>query len=191
MAYIDYTKKPSRPFGVSLAIVVSLLLFTILPLIEVGFIIAVDNMMIFDDVGRSGLNVIGMDAIQQKMTIQVILAIGFLLLSILAWMGRPAIIRQIFSATIGLVGLLTIFTQILPALTAAPTVMDSTRDINQPVLIIYLIVTTLITLYSVWYLNRWAARAFYRGYYLPADIEEMKRIEAELNDLSNKTKSEA
>ena len=173
-------QKPKRPFGVSLAIVICLLIFVVLPLLEVLFIISVDNMMVFDEVGRSGINVIGMDKFRQQMIWQVALAIGFLILIIIAWIGRPPIIRLIFSGAVGLMGLLTVLAQIIPRLTATPTVMDSSRDVNQPILIFYLVITILITLYSVWYLNRWAARAFYRGYYLPEDIEEMKRIEEEL-----------
>lgn len=180
MSHFDYTNKPKRPLGVSIAILTSLLVFTILPLIEVGFLISVNNMMVFDEVGRSGLNIVGYEQLQTSMILQASLAIGFAILAIMAWIGRPNRIRIVFSGTIGLIGTLTIIMQILPRLAEAPTVMDSTREVNQPVLIFYLLATILITLYSVWYLNRWAARAFYRGYYLPEDLEEMKRIEEEL-----------
>jgi hypothetical protein len=176
----DIIQKPKRPFGVSLAIIICLLIFVVLPLLEVLFIISVDNMMVFDEVGRSGINVIGIDKFRQQMIWQVALAIGFFILIVIAWVGRPPIIRLIFSGAVGLMGLLTVIAQIIPRLVATPTVMDSSRDVNQPILIFYLAMTILITLYSVWYLNRWAARAFYRGYYLPEDIEEMKRIEQEL-----------
>jgi hypothetical protein len=176
----DSTQKPQRPFGISLAIIVCFLIFVVLPLLEVLFIISVDNMMIFDEVGRSGINIIGVDKFRQQMIWQAILAISFLILIIMAWLGRPPVIRLIFSGAIGIMGLLTIFAQIIPRLDATPTVLDSSRDVNQPILIFYLVMTILITLYSVWYLNRWAARAFYRGYYLPEDLEEMKHIKAEL-----------
>lgn len=176
----DSTQKPQRPFGVSLAIGICFLIFVVLPLLEVLFIISVDNMMVFDEVGRSGINIIGVDKFRQQMIWQALLAIGFLILIIMAWLGRPPVIRHIFSGAVGLMGLLTIFAQIIPRFNATSTVMDSSRDVNQPILTFYLVITILITLYSVWYLNRWAARAFYRGYYLPEDLEEMKRIEAEL-----------
>ena len=186
MTISNIPQKPKRPFGVSLAIATSFLIFVALPLIEVFFIISVDNMMIFDEVGRSGINVIGIEKYGSQMIWQVALAIGFCILIIIAWIGRPSVIRLIFSGAVGLMGVLTIVAQIMPRLTSSSTVLDSSRDINQPVLTIYLIVTILITLYSVWYLNRWAARAFYRGYYLPEDIEEMKRIEEELISSSDR-----
>ena len=191
MSQFEYTTKPKRPFGVSLALFISFLLFTVLPLMEVGFIITVDNMMVYDEVGRSGINIVGMDRFRQTMMLQALMAVGFCVLTVIAWVGRPSIIRQIFSGAVGLTGILTIATQILPRLSAAPTALDSSRDVAQPVLIFYLIMTILITLYSVWYLNRWAARAFYRGYYLPEDIEEMKRIEYELMSPADKAKYEA
>lgn len=187
---INYNQKPKRPFGVALAIFTCFLLFTALPLIEVFFIISVDSMMVFDTVGRSGINIIGIDGFRQQMTIQATLAIAFLILLILTWIGRPPFIRIVFSGAVALIGILTVVVQIIPRFIASPTVMDSSRDFNQPALIIYLIVTLCITLYTIWYMNRWAARAFYRGYYLPEDVEEMKRIESELNSSSDKIKME-
>ena len=180
MLNIDYTKKPKRPFGVSLAIFTSVILFTLLPLTEVAFFVSLNNIMIFDEVGRSGVNVLGIDNMQSPILLQILLAAGFFILAIGAWIGRPSFIRLLFSGAIGLVGIFTIVMQIIPRLAAAPTVMDASREVNQPVLIFYLVTTVIITLYSVWYMNRWAARAFYRGHYLPEDIAEMKRIEKEL-----------
>lgn len=180
MLNIDYTKKPKRPFGVSLAIFTSVLLFVLLPIAEVAFFVSLNNVMIFDEVGRSGMNVIGIDNMREPIIFQVTLAIVFFILAIAAWMGRPTYIRLVFSGAIGIIGLVTIGMQILPRLAAAPTIMDASREVNQPILIFYLVMTIIITLYSVWYMNRWAARAYYRGHYLPEDIEEMKRIEKEL-----------
>ncbi len=106
----------------------------------------------------------------------------------MAWIGRPSTIRILFSTAVASLGIITVVSQIIPRLMTSSSVMDSTRDMNQSVLIFYLVMTILITLYSVWYLNRWAARAFYRGYYLPQDIEEMKRIEEELQSASDNIK---
>jgi magnesium-transporting ATPase (P-type) len=180
MTKFDYNQKPKRPFGVSFAIFTCFLVFTVLPLLEVIFIVSVNNMMVYDEVGRSGLNIVGFDAMMQQMSLQAVLAIGFFVLITITWFGRPPMIRFIFSGAVGLFGLVTIVAQIIPRYIASPTVMDSSRDVNQPALIAYLVVTVLITLYTIWYMNRWAARAFYRGYYLPEDIEEMRRIEEEL-----------
>jgi len=180
MITANIPQKPKRPFGVSLAIFTCFLIYVALPLIEVIFVVSVDNMMTFDGVGRSGLNVIGIEKFGSQIVWQIALAIGFGFLIIIAWVGRPPIIRLIFSGAVGLMGFVTVIAQIIPRLTSSPTVLDSSRDVNQPILTFYLIITILITLYSIWYLNRWAARAFYRGYYLPEDIEEMKRIEDEM-----------
>ena len=188
MKTIDYTQPPKRPFGVSLALFTCFIIFTVLPLLEVLFIISIDNIMVFDEVGRSGLNVTGIDGFRQQMVWQAGLALGFLLLTILAWLGKPHIIRIVYSTAVALMGILTIMAQILPRFTSNPMVMDSSREVNQPVLIFYLVMTILITLYTVWYLNRWAARAFYRGNYLPQDIEELQRIEKELMLSQDKSK---
>lgn len=185
----DYNQKPKRPLGVSLAIIASVLLFTVLPLLEVIFILSINDMMIFDEVGRSGIDVLGMDSFRQQMIPQALFAIGFLVIAVLSWIGRPKIMRFVLSGSIGLIGLLTISQQIIPRLNATATTLDSSREVNQPILIAYLIATILITLYSVWYLNRWASRAFYRGYYLPEDIEEMKRIEQEMMSSADQAKS--
>ncbi len=188
MTKFNYNEKPQKPFGVSLAIVVSVLLFTIIPLLEIAFLISVDNMMVFDNVGRSGIDVIGMDSLRQQMIPQAIFAIVFLVIAILAWRGRPTIMRFVFTTTILGMGLLTITQQILPRLSANPA-LDSSREINQPILLFYLMMTILITLYCVWYLNRWASRAFYRGYYLPEDIEAMKQMELQFNPPAGKATS--
>jgi len=189
MSNIDYTQKPKRPLGVSLAIITSVLIFTILPLLEVAFILSVDNMMVFDEVGRSGMDIMGMDGFRQQMIPQAIFAIGFLIISILSWIGRPKIMRLVLSASIAIVGILTITQQVLPRLNANPTTLDSSREVNQPILIFYLIMTILVTAYSVWYLNRWASRAFYRGHYLQEEIKEMKRIEQEMMPSADNLKS--
>lgn len=181
--------KPSRPFGVTLALITCFVMFVAVPLIEVAFVLSVDNMMTFDEVGRSGLNIIGMEQMGSQMIFQSALAFGFCILIVMAWIGRPSHIRIIFSTAVASAGILTIVMQIIPRLMASSTVMDSTRDVNQSVLIFYLMTTIFITLYSVWYLNRWAARAFYRGYYLPEDIDEMKRIEDELRSPKDNIKN--
>ncbi len=180
MIKIDYNQKPPRPLGLSLAIIASVMIFTALPLLEVVFVISVDNMMVFDEVGRSGIDIIGMDGFRQQLIPQVLFAFGFLVIAVLSWLGRPAIMRYILSGTIAMISILTITQQIIPRLNANPATLDASRDINQPILTIYLILTIIITLYSVWYINRWASRAFYRGHYLEEDIKEMKRIEQEM-----------
>jgi len=186
MTITNSKQKPARPFGVTLALITSFVMFVALPVIEMAFVISVNNMMTFDTVGRSGINVIGIERFGSQMILQSALALGFCILIVMAWFGRPSNIRFIFSAAVASLGLLTVVSQILPRLMTSSTVLDSTRDINQSVLLFYLVMTILITLYSVWYMNRWAARAFYRGYYLPEDIEEMNRIEQELRSSADK-----
>lgn len=179
---MDFTKRPKRPFGVSLAIVVSIFIFTLLPLLEVMFVISIDNLMIFDTVGRSGMNVVDKTGqLGTQMLLQSGLALGFLIIAVIAWFGRPSWIRHVLSGAVLFEAGLTIALQIIPRMTSAPSVLDSSRDYNEGILRFYLLMTILITMYVVWYLNRWAARAFYRGYYLPEDIVEMKRVYEELN----------
>jgi hypothetical protein len=181
MTHFDYTQKPQRPFGVSIAIVTGIILFTVLPLLEIAFLLSIDNMMVFDDVGRSGLDIMGIDGFRQQVVPQVIFALLFFMVAVFSWRGRPAIMRIVFSATIMMIAGLTIMQQILPRLSTSTTALDSSRDVSQPILIFYLVLTLVITLYSLWYMNRWASRAFYRGHYLPEDIETMKKLELQLN----------
>lgn len=180
MPKINYQQKPKRPFGLSLAIIASILLFTILPLLEIVFILSVNDMMAFDTVGRSGMDVVGIESYQQQMILQGLFALGFLIIGILSWIGRPSKMRYLLSASILGISLLTIFQQILPRLNSIGTSLDASREVNQPIITFHLILTILITIYSVWYINRWASRAFYRGYYLQGDIDAMRQIEQEI-----------
>ncbi len=77
MPVANSPQKPPRPFGVTLALITCFVMFVVLPLVEVAFVLSVDNMMTFDEVGRSGLNVIGMERMGSQMVFQSALAFGF------------------------------------------------------------------------------------------------------------------
>src|SRR6185436_16147876 len=89
---------PPRPFGVTLAIIASLILFTIFPLLQVGMLLSVrlhfSNISFQDD----GLQPFAMGADflgipDSKIFLQAIIALIFLIIAFFAWRGRPPFMR--------------------------------------------------------------------------------------------------
>jgi hypothetical protein len=170
--------KPGRPFGLSLAIIASTILFSILPLMQVVLIVLVryrlqsTNLAVpgtADGVSPIAVGGSFMGVTEVELLIQVALGLLFLVIAVFAWRGRPGWIRY---AMLAAVALLTIVTAILSALplTASSdlnTGIDSGAAFIQTLLSGRLILSLLVALYVVWYANRGPARAFYRGYYLP------------------------
>lgn len=170
--------RPGRPFGVTLAIALSTLVFSIIPLLEVGFLVVVNQSIYQDETGV----IVGTDLLQSASVpifVQTFVALAFLLVAILAWQGGRPHIRLVFiGITIALAAILTIF-QILPAIAMQPNLeqgVDSMAEILRQWRFVQLIVIVLIALYVVWYMNRWAACAFYRGYYTQSDIAHLREI---------------
>jgi magnesium-transporting ATPase (P-type) len=172
--------KPPRPLGLSLAIFASVMLYSILPLVQVSMVLIVQyrllNRPLTLDLGdehgevtpiMAGGDYLGVDV--AALVAQTLLGIAFLAISIAAWRGRPAWIRQVLLvAVLGLTALTAVVT-LIPLL-SQPDLrygIDSGREIVQQALCGRLLATLIIPLYVVWYLNRGPARAFFRGYYLP------------------------
>jgi hypothetical protein len=93
----------------------------------------------------------------------------FLVIALLAWRGRPPMIRFAFIA--GVI-YLTVVTILLTAVSQMnqPSVeqgLDSGAQFVDSLLTGRLVMSLLVALYVIWYVNRGPARAFYRGYYLP------------------------
>lgn len=170
--------KPPRTLGISLAIIAGAFLFSCLPLTQVAVLLSLN--------ARQGIeflppvqdnqnlpSIIGAEVLELNLIalgIQAVLALGFLVVAIITWRGRPANIRFVFVA---LVILLTAgnLIQLLSLLTSPPptpqTGMDSSGDLGRTLAITQLCVTLIIPTYIVWYMNRGPARAFFRGHYLP------------------------
>jgi hypothetical protein len=115
----------------------------------------------------AGGSILGLDP--TRLVIQSLLAIAFLIIAAMAWRGGIPILRPIM---VGAVLLLSSgnFLLLLNTALTVPTLasgLDSASDAGRAAAGVQLIVTLLLTLYVVWYLNRGPARAFFRGFYLP------------------------
>lgn len=169
-------EKPGRPLGLILAIAASVLLYTVVPLMLVGQVLLVEqhfNRMepaipidgdVFAPIASGG-DLRGQIA-DWHLLLQTALALGFLLLALAAWRGKPPLVRYLFS---GAVILLTVFT-LLPMLLStggdqglSGGSLDATlRSLGLVQALMYIVVP----IYVVWFLNRGPSRAFFRGHYL-------------------------
>jgi len=183
--------RPGRPFGVSLAIALCTLIFSIVPLVEVGFLLVVNQTIYQDETGV----IFGTDVLQSAsfpIFMQTFISLAFLLIAIFAWRGGRAHIRRVFVVvTLGFAAILIAF-QILPAIFAQPNLeqgLDSLTDTFRQWRVVQLIVMVLIAWYVAWYMNRWAARAFYRGYYTEDDLERLKQMGVDVQQLQTEAKT--
>ena len=164
-------QKPPRPFGVTLAIGVSVLFFSIIPLMTVGMRFALET-YILDSTSDDGV-VVGTDSpdplTDTDTLIQLGISVGFLGIAFFSWRGRPRWMRfalMISVVVIAAVLLVQAFNNFQGSALEGGSV-DSLIHFLRQGQILFLI---LIPLYVVWYLNRAPARAFYRGYYLQEDM---------------------
>jgi len=159
-----------RPFGVSLAIIVSVMLFSILPLLQTGVILLLDWRLRQAELGLNADEAfaVGGDfrgVSDGAVIFQAVSGVVFFVLAVLAWRGRP---RWGRGALMAAVILLTIVTMIntasgLNTQSSTNTGIDSGAGLVQQLLCGRLVFTILIPLYVLWYMNRAPARAFYRG----------------------------
>lgn len=179
--------KPGRTFGLSLAIAASVMLFTILPLMQVLMVLIVQlrlqNAQPVLPITQDGIEPIAMGGNftglpDFALFLQTLLGLAFLIIALFAWRGRPHSIRQIMIAAVCGLTLLTLIVSVLP-LISQPTLetgFDSGNSLSRSLSASRFVLSVLIPLYVVWYLSRGPARAFYRGYYLP---EPKQKAESE------------
>ena len=170
--------KPGRTFGVSLAIAASVLLFTILPLMQVAMVLLVQYRLHQQPpslpLGSEELQPIAVGGdftgvADSALVLQTALGLAFLVIAIFAWIGRPPFVRYLMIAAVVGLTLLTLLSSVLP-LVSQPDLqsgIDSGAGVARSLLASRALLTILIPLYVLWYMNRAPARAFYRGYYLP------------------------
>ncbi|MBZ0307642.1 MAG: hypothetical protein K8I82_16360 [Anaerolineae bacterium] len=165
--------KPGRPLGVTLAIVMSVVWFSVLPFMQIGLILLVQQRFQHLDFASTGVEPIavggdflGVPAV--TLVIQAILGSLFFGLSIFAWRGRPAWMRlalplAVVSLTLIILAFTVQQTGVEPDLQAG---ISSAAGLSGTLLEGQFFGGLLLTVYVGWYLNRGPARAFYRGYYL-------------------------
>jgi len=166
--------RPGRPFGVTLAIIASACLFSILPLLQIGIILMVRQHFLNMDFQDSGLDLIAMGGdflgvSESSLLLQLFLGLGFLVIAILAWRGRPSSVRFALIGAVFVLTALKLVSVVAPFFTT-PDFQAGTSSLDGIMRSLgtgQLILEVLVLLYVVWYMNRGPARAFYRGYYLP------------------------
>lgn len=174
--------RPGRTVGVSLAILASVMLFTVLPLLQIAMLLGIRYRFASVELpvpGETtnpvpmavGGNLSGVDDI--TLVVQVVMGVVFLVIAFFAWRGRPAWIRLALLAAVLLLTVVTVALSVAPML-ARPDMsqgVDSGADLMRVLLSSRLLMSILVAFYVAWYMNRGPARAFYRGYYL-ADPRE-------------------
>lgn len=170
--------KPGRTLGLSLAILASVMLFSLLPLMQVAMIALIRYRLQSASLPIPGESepvtpmAVGgafSGVSDLSLTVQALLGIVFLGIAVCAWRGRPTWIRFVMLASVVVLTLVTIGFSLVP-LVSAPELsggIDSGEALRDMLLSGRLLLSVLVALYVVWYVNRGPARAYYRGYYLP------------------------
>jgi len=163
------TMIPRRPFGLTLALVVGLLLFVVMPMLQVVFLISLNSTFSAENgIGISGVEVQGLQI--EPLILNGSLSLIYLIVVILTAMRRFKWMRLGFP----IITLLYTLFYLVPQLTSSNTAItgvDSGQQLTQNFNVIYMVMASILTIYSFWFLNRWSARAFYRGAYTMEEIE--------------------
>jgi hypothetical protein len=171
--------RPGRPFGLTLAIVATTMIYSVVPLLQLGFDLllmnhfrTLDMSMPWnegDEVVFAGANA---DIVSAGDVVLVsVSGIAFLVVAFFAWRGKPAWSRYLLF--FGVLGLNALYLVVVLSTLLRPVDLSqgftSADELVRSSQIGYLLMMSLVTVYLVWYMNRAPARAFYRGYYLPAE----------------------
>lgn len=173
------SEKPGRPLGVTLAILLSVFLFTVYPLVIVAGVLIIENR--FEQMAErpevsaeEGIAPVATGGdfrggiTDAQLLLQGGLALVFLVLAFFAWRGRPAFMRYVFMAAVLLLTLVAVLPMLAPDAAAQEGLSGgSLEGLFNSVYLGRVVAAVLVALYVIWYLNRGPARAFYRGYYLP------------------------
>jgi hypothetical protein len=187
------TAKPRRPLGVTLAIFASLVLYSAIPLLQIGSILLVESH--FKDLdepfvlnGQTLQPITGGDfrggITDAQLIVQGGLALVFLIIAYFAWRGKPKWMRFAFIGAVLALTAITIVVTTIPTLTDGGSNSGGSLDVlKEPLAILQLAVSLLVPVYVIWYLNRAPARAFYRGYYLTRPEPETEPTNQNTGDL--------
>jgi hypothetical protein len=185
------SEKPGRPLGVTLAIFVSVILFSLVPLLQIGQIKLLERHfqqvsqtnIPFDpnnptQAAASGGNFTGFD--NDRILLQTGVGIIFFFIAVFAWLGKPAYMRFVLMAAVLGLSILTIVLTVLPQAEQAEEGIGggSMQALFRTLASGQIIVALVVPIYVVWYLNRGPARAFYRGHYMPKP-EQAKIVESQ------------
>lgn len=164
--------KPRRPFGVILALVGGVFVFSIIPTLMIAVLAYLANYVRMDvEGGVSGIDFAGANF--QPLLVPLLLAILYFALAVWAWRGKPPVVRFVFPLVTAVYCVVTWALLTIPQNTE-PEIYDSASDLAQTASSLYILVMIGVTIYIAWFMNRWSARAFYRGYYTKRDLKLMQ-----------------
>ncbi|MFQ3645877.1 MAG: hypothetical protein SNJ54_00875 [Anaerolineae bacterium] len=171
--------KPRRPFGLTLAILAAWLFYTVIPLSITGLIFYINRYVYRDQASgmTSGMALTNFQVL--PFTVVIAAAVLMAFVGLFTWIGRPAAMRYVFPALVFSYTLITLLGVLLPLITAQPTLLegaDSGYRVFEALFSGYTGMTLLLTIYTLWFCNRWSARAFFRGYYTEKDKRAMEAI---------------
>jgi hypothetical protein len=136
-----------RPLGLTIALLACTVLYGLYPLGEA--------LLFLTAAVRTN------EAISARVVLTLVLSVGFLLMLIPAWAGRPPQMRIILAITVlALMGINLAF--VIGDLAGRQNALpDAASQFSQTVDYCSLLLQTLVPLYVIWYLNRYPSRAYY------------------------------
>lgn len=171
--------KPPRPFGLTLAIVMAWILFTLIPFLVTGLVFFINNHVYRDAAtgGMSGVKLTNFQVLPFAAVIAAAVLMGFI--GWFTWLGRPAFMRIIFPSVVLFYTVVTFAGVLLPLMTASPMLVegaDSGQQVFEVVFSGYTGIAGVSAVYTLWFCNRWSVRAFFRGYYTEKDKRVMEAL---------------
>lgn len=150
-------KRVYRPFGLTLAILMAIILFAAFPLLKLYFAWRLD------DCGGGGAFDCGITGFGLDTWNWVVGGLGAVVLvtAILAWIGKPPQIRFIFQGAVLVTGI-AIILEVIARSSETNALDDSATELMRNILRCQVPFQILLALYIIWYCNRAPARAFYR-----------------------------
>ncbi len=172
--------KPRRPFGVILALAGGVFIFSFIPALMIAIFVYLTRYVQVDaSGGMSGLDF--KDVTYQPLLIPGIGALIYLLLAIWAWRGKSPVARFVFPLMTALYCIVTWGLLTIPN-TDANQGIDSATGFAAIASQIYLFAMIGVTVYIAWFMNRWSARAFFRGYYTKNDLQMLQAVRVTSGD---------
>src|SRR5690606_10993623 len=162
---------PGRTFGLSLAIAASVMLFTLLPLMQVAMVLIVQfrlqNMQPSLPTPDGAVEPIAMGGNYTGLPdfalfLQTLIGLACLIMEIFAWLGRHKSIQKIMIGSVCALTLLSLVVSVHPFLTqpSLETGFGSGNSLARSLSTSRIVRSRRIPLYTIWYMRRGPARAF-------------------------------
>lgn len=172
----DQNPKPHRPFGVSLAILLSMMIYVFIPMVLVVFFLASNDVFYrIESQAMAGVDINGMDS--ESFLGASIIAVVVFVLGLAAWRVRSEWIRRLYSISVLIAGVLATAALVL-SVQSGPNLqngIDSMTEAARDNVAIFVFFIVAITAFIVWMMQRWSAKAFYRGYYTEEDYIRIQK----------------